>query len=986
MNKAPREPRAGIIRVDKNKTTSNRANAQAPRAQLTKLTANFPVSKRFLLNADGSLKKVAPKFAADWQVTRLSVTPTEFINELKSAGSNVVHAYGVPINDAATHMTSKKKYDVDAMGHDVTTRTADAFRWAAGAAVLTIDHDPGPTMFAPQHLLNAFYAVIPALTRCAHVWMPSVSSNIRDKRKNLELRGIEGQRIYIFVIDGTDIPRASKALYKRTWLHNHGYFKISKSGDLLERSILDGSIYQTNHVDFCGAAQCDEGLKQIKVPATLFGDESVFLDTRAHIPELSATEERSFESLVAASKIAQQPAARTVREAYQVSRVAELIESRVDPTRAAKIVADALDQHHLGSDFILTQEDGTVVTVNDLMSDPHKYHGMKFADPLEPTYRDDPRIAMALLKGPIPIINSFAHGGRVYRLVGARPLIRLVEGERYRYSMTIIEEFAKRGVFYNHANRIVSVNARFEPVHQTDMLMLSALDKHFEFETQRAKNVVRTDPPKQLAQQLLGGHPDSFLEVDAFVTAPIMVPSTGRMIEKQGYDEETKLLVNITEEYSAVPENPTLGDVEQSLRQIAVPLREFPFVGAVDASVVLASLLTTVMRPLLPTAPGFAFTAPVQGSGKTMLMMVVLAVGGLPLAMSTQPDARTDEEMRKRLFALLLSGQKAVIFDNVVHDFDSPALASMLSSGSITDRKLGGSETPTVQARVVTLISGNNFVLTGDLPRRFLTCHIDARVERPHERRFHFDPLGMIAESRWKFVRAALILMKAHFHSGFPVALSGSGISDEWNSCVRGTVRWLAHLLDRKQITADDTVFASLCDPTESMREALEDDPDRVRLGGLLQALEGTFGSGPSSIFMAKTLAGIGNGLIAEPASVALGVTETLRETLRDIAPGRGGLAGVSGVNPRALGRYFSSHKDRIADGRRLRSNGTYQGARTWYVESVAVSAPTPAVGDFGESGESLPTKEKVSTAIAINKKQKHNLRDSPNPPCQREA
>jgi len=43
---------------------------------------------------------------------------------------------------------------------------------------------------------------------------------------------------------------------------------------------------------------------------------------------------------------------------------------------------------------------------------------------------------------------------------------------------------------------------------------------------------------------------------------------------------------------------------------------DFPLVGMLDKSVLLAALLTAAVRPVLKTAPAFGFDAPVQGSGE----------------------------------------------------------------------------------------------------------------------------------------------------------------------------------------------------------------------------------------------------------------------------------------------------------------------------------------------------------------------------------
>lgn len=65
---------------------------------------------------------------------------------------------------------------------------------------------------------------------------------------------------------------------------------------------------------------------------------------------------------------------------------------------------------------------------------------------------------------------------------------------------------------------------------------------------------------------------------------------------------------------------------------------------------------------MLPTAPAFAFDAPVQGSGKTLLAKCVGALmeGRVP-DVWPHTAGRDDEETRKRLFTMLRSGARALV-------------------------------------------------------------------------------------------------------------------------------------------------------------------------------------------------------------------------------------------------------------------------------------------------------------------------------------
>jgi hypothetical protein len=68
---------------------------------------------------------------------------------------------------------------------------------------------------------------------------------------------------------------------------------------------------------------------------------------------------------------------------------------------------------------------------------------------------------------------------------------------------------------------------------------------------------------------------------------------------------------------------------------------------------------------------------------------------------------RDDAEMRKRLFAALLAGDRAILLDNILGTFDSAAMASLLTTEMYKDRILSKSESPTVPNNAIVLLTGD---------------------------------------------------------------------------------------------------------------------------------------------------------------------------------------------------------------------------------------------------------------------------------------
>ena len=121
---------------------------------------------------------------------------------------------------------------------------------------------------------------------------------------------------------------------------------------------------------------------------------------------------------------------------------------------------------------------------------------------------------------------------------------------------------------------------------------------------------------------------------------------------------------------------------------------------------------------------------------------------------------------------------------------------------------------------------------------------------------------------------------------------------------------------------SSDLLWLGLGDATESVFEAMAEDPDRETLGRLLTAWQAAFGKTASMVRDAVRISAFGD----EHAE--------FREVLHDIADERGE------INRRRLGWWIRRHAGRIVEGRRfVRASGN-RSADAWQVESVSQVSP----------------------------------------------
>jgi hypothetical protein len=73
------------------------------------------------------------------------------------------------------------------------------------------------------------------------------------------------------VDDASAIPVVGAFFYQRLWEMGHGYVLISHSGQALDRSLIDASVWQPERVDFAAPPVLSSGLERRPPKPELLG-------------------------------------------------------------------------------------------------------------------------------------------------------------------------------------------------------------------------------------------------------------------------------------------------------------------------------------------------------------------------------------------------------------------------------------------------------------------------------------------------------------------------------------------------------------------------------------------------------------------------------------------------------------------------------------------------------------------------------------------
>ena len=875
-------------------------------ATLSIITAINPkrLSKGYSLGAGGDLLKSPGGNLLQGKVeTRDLASLADFAAILQSLTPAQALVSGVPIN-AATRVMTRKAFAEAGKPVGATTRTNDAFQWPQGPGVMMLDYDPdaGGEALGRDALVQAIRADAPGLARAGLLWWPSASSCIW--QGDTEMRGINGQRLYLIVQDAADIPRAGKALVDRLWLAGHGHVEISASGAVLERTLVDASVWQSSRLDFAGGAACGAGLEQRRGDPVIIEGSAQPIDSRAALPDLTPEKRERLTAIKTEAKVAAQPEAEGVKDQWIETRVQEMVapEDRGDPDaikKAEGIARRALETGVLAGDFVVQVERGgkvEAVAVGDLLDNRARWHGCMTRDPLEPDYDGARLVGRLYLMQARPVLHSFAHGGRTYKLHRAPARVELVRGHTSEAATATIDILRRDPVAFDFGGQLaLADDGRVHPLCEHSLAHhLGSVTQFWKLVPQGDVAVpVDSDPPAGLLKQIIAqGERRRLKPLDGVITGPT-IRLDGSVLDAPGYDLATRLLFDpMGEDVPEVPTSPTMAQARAALDVLVHPFQTFPFVDATARGAMLAAILTAAVRPVLPTSPAFGFDAPIQGSGKSLLAACIGAMieGREPDVWPHTANARDDEETRKRLFTALRTGAKALIWDNIIGTFDSASMAAFITAPTWIDRVLGKSEAPSLPNRALLILTGNNMSLAGDLPRRVIICRIDPETEQPFARQFDLDPLQWVLDNRVDMLIAACTLIRARFTHMTQPAPGRLASFEAWDDLVRQTIAWADKALAPGQFG----------DPMDLVREAQAAAPEADALFALLDALRDQFGTAE---FTAKDVQTRANGCITQgPLEVAL----------VDLAGDR------ALSSARSLGRVLKYREGRIVHGLRL--------------------------------------------------------------------
>jgi hypothetical protein len=453
--------------------------------------------------------------------------------------------------------------------------------------------------------------------------------------------------------------------------------------------------------------------------------------------------------------------------------------------------------------------------------------------------------------------------------------------------------------------------------------------------------------PKDHIEMLMARPGWSFHRLTGVIEAPTLRPD-GTLLCQPGYDQATGLyFAPGAIVFPTIPGTLLRDDALEALELLKSIFADFPFLAPCHRSAAIAYVLSLLGRHAIRgPVPLFGATAPVRGSGKSLLIDTgaMVATGRMTPRWAPTDDP---EEDRKRLLAIALAGDQLFLIDNVAQPLGSPALDAALTAQLIEDRILGKSEKSMVPFTSVVCATGNNLQFKGDLARRVVPIALDPQMERPEERTGfeHPDLLTWIREQRPQLVMAGLTVLLAYVQAGRPrQSISEYGSFEAWSALVRSALVWVGE-----------------ADPNEGRKDIeATSDTNYQDLASLLACWHACYPPNNLGKYESRTLSSVLQdiSLKATPGPVISTQAQPwhdLRDALGALDPQYDG----KGLNLKKTGKALRAWKDRIAGDFRLAHRG-FDRTKTaqWCVEEISKSKQ-PHAGSAGNAGSQHPPPRK---------------------------
>ena len=385
-------------------------------AQITVLTHGSFIGKRFDIVA-GELVKTSQATFYDGEARAIAAPDADALSSILDRlkpDTDVIILGRMTDNRTSARVVKNGRQDPQ---KGIIARTQEHFEHAPGEGWLLLDHDtkdmPADVRARIEALgggVEAIKSIWPELADADYLVRPSSSGGVYIEGGSP--KAATGFHMFVRLADVRQSKAALEALTARAWAAGLAWHAVSKSGALLERSIIDAAVGGPERLVFTAAPLLGEGVHRKAPESIIQRGMAVSAPTMPDTDLLRLTRRESRQKL--------KPEAEKAEAAFTALQVDKLTAQGVARPDAERIIRDRVKGGVLADDDTLQMADGRFARVGDMLDAKFTSPGadkLSLPDPVEGVEYGKTTAAIVWGIGhDAPALVSHAHGKiTVYR-------------------------------------------------------------------------------------------------------------------------------------------------------------------------------------------------------------------------------------------------------------------------------------------------------------------------------------------------------------------------------------------------------------------------------------------------------------------------------------------------------------------------------------------------------------------------------------------